>query len=172
LFSSGARYLQEATGRPLPKEGWYRFIVLSVVATFGLSASLEVVSIFLRSKHSFFGAAAGALGILGLLSIKMYQRRVSRLLAGSRGLRGSTLQESAPLPPKVGKFILLLIPRRHREHLIGDLEEEYTAIVPPEYGRQRAQFWHWRQVVMSIAPLLWAQLKRIAGITWLLRRVR
>src|SRR5947209_376105 len=31
-------------------------------------------------------------------------------------------------------FALLLIPKRNREHVIGDLEEEYRTTVLPQYG--------------------------------------
>ena len=41
-------------------------------------------------------------------------------------------------PPPVAEFCLLLIPLRHREDILGDLEEEFKTRVVPEYGI----FWH------------------------------
>src|SRR5437763_1135374 len=35
-------------------------------------------------------------------------------------------------PPRPARFALLLIPKRNREHLIGDLDEEYRTVVLPE----------------------------------------
>jgi len=73
------------------------------------------------------------------------------------------LPQEPTKPPSAAKFMLLLVPRRDREHLVGDLEEEYRTIVLPEYGARAAKFWYWCQVLSSIAPLLWSQSKRIAG---------
>jgi len=67
-------------------------------------------------------------------------------------------------PPSSAKFILLLIPRNYREHLVGDLEEEYTTIVVPEYGLRKARLWYWVQVLCSLLPLLWAQIRRMLGL--------
>jgi len=75
-------------------------------------------------------------------------------------------------PPKAAKFILLLVPKRHREHLIGDLEEEYTTIVLPEYGTTQARLWYWWQVAISVAPLVWTHIMRAEAIAWLWKRVR
>jgi hypothetical protein len=90
--------------------------------------------------------------------------RELKSVVGGEGLAAS--------PPKAAKFMLLLVPRRHREHLIGDLEEEYIAIVLPEYGPRKAKLWYWWQVIFSVGPLLWAQVKRGVAIAWLWKRVR
>lgn len=66
-------------------------------------------------------------------------------------------------PPRSAQFLLLLIPKRNREHLIGDLEEEYRTIVLPEYGRFWAGLWYWGQTLGAIGPYLWSGLKRVLG---------
>jgi len=82
-----------------------------------------------------------------------------------RHFRDSILEEqqpapSAPAPPHGAQLLLLLISTKNREHLLGDMEEEYTTIVLPEYGRSRAWFWYWWQAAISVASHLWAQLWR------------
>lgn len=66
-------------------------------------------------------------------------------------------------PPRPARFALLLIPKRNREHLIGDLDEEYRTVVLPEYGRFWAGFWYWGQTFWAIGPYLWKGLKRVVG---------
>lgn len=67
-------------------------------------------------------------------------------------------------PPSAAIFLLMLAPKKHREHLLGDLEEEYRAAVLPRFGLRRARFWFWWQVCISLAPLIGQQLRRIIGL--------
>jgi DNA-binding CsgD family transcriptional regulator len=75
--------------------------------------------------------------------------------------------------PKSAKFLLLLlVPRSSREHLVGDLEEEYRTVVLPQYGARKARLWYWWQVISSVVPVLWAQLRRLIGLVLLFRSVQ
>jgi hypothetical protein len=57
------------------------------------------------------------------------------------------------LPPKFGEYLLYLFLRKHeRDPLLGDLEEEYREVYA-KFGRRKAQFWYYAQVVRSLAPL-------------------
>ena len=67
-------------------------------------------------------------------------------------------------PPCVATFLLLLAPKKHREHLLGDLEEEYRTVILARFGLRRARVWFWWQVCISLAPLVGQQLRRIAGL--------
>lgn len=67
-------------------------------------------------------------------------------------------------PPRVAQFALLLIPKRNREHLIGDMEEEYRTIALPQYGRFWARFWYWEQTVIAVGHFLVPIIKRILGV--------
>jgi DNA-binding CsgD family transcriptional regulator len=85
----------------------------------------------------------------------------------------STAAQPEQEPPRSAKFLLiLLLSKSNREHLLGDLEEEYRTVLLPEYGPAKARFWYWWQALSSLAPLLWAQLKQAVGLALLLRRVR
>jgi hypothetical protein len=53
-------------------------------------------------------------------------------------------------PPGSAKFLLLLMPKKDRGSLLGDLEEEYRTYVLPEYGPAKARWWYWWQVIASI----------------------
>ncbi len=63
-------------------------------------------------------------------------------------------------PPPTARFLLLLIPKRNREHLIGDLEEEYKTVVLPQFGKFRAGMWYWAQTLWAIGPYLWVAFKK------------
>lgn len=78
---------------------------------------------------------------------------------------GFSLQpRQAERVPRCARFVLLMIPKRSREHLIGDLEEEYWTVVLPEYGLFRARLWYWGQTVFIVSNYLWPLIKRILGM--------
>jgi hypothetical protein len=74
--------------------------------------------------------------------------------------------------PRLAQFALLLIPQRNREHLIGDLEEEYRTTVLPQYGPFLASCYYCWQVVASLAAYIWPCIKRIIGLTALWKIMR
>lgn len=61
-------------------------------------------------------------------------------------------------PPTLAKYILLLVPKKNREHLIGDLEEEFWTILA-QYGVRKARFWYWWQTIFSIVAFCANALK-------------
>jgi hypothetical protein len=74
-------------------------------------------------------------------------------------------------PPRSVKFILLLVPKRNREHLIGDLEEEFQTIVLPQYGRFLARCWYFEQVMLAIGFYLWPTIKKILRLSVLYKLI-
>ena len=85
------------------------------------------------------------------------------------GVRLRTGPRKTPLIPKL---LLLCVPKQSRECLIGDLEEEFRTILLPEYGWIIACLWYWEQAICSLIPILWEQVKCVAGIGALLRFFR
>lgn len=75
-------------------------------------------------------------------------------------------------PPRAGKFLLLLLPAKYREFLIGDLEEKFITVLVPEYGVRVARLWYWWHVLISLAPLMWAVVKRVATASFLWKLTR
>jgi hypothetical protein len=74
-------------------------------------------------------------------------------------------------PPRSAQFALLLIPKRNREHLVGDLEEEFSIIVLPQYGRFLAGCWYFEQVALAIACYAWPTMKKILGLSFILKLI-
>jgi len=74
--------------------------------------------------------------------------------------------------PSSARLLLLLIPRKVRENLVGDLEEEFLTSVLPNYGLTLARKWYWQQVITSLCPIVWEQFKRVAGLVLLWKVVR
>lgn len=149
-----------------------RIMIVSAAAagTFVTAAEL------LKDRYTTFhyvglGFELSFVVVIGWLSarLKSMPRQVDVLI---RQFEDGTAPRVSNSPPVSAKFLLLLLPRRYRETLIGDLEEEFTLIVLPQYGVRRARYWYWWQVLVSIAPLLWCEAKRIAGALLLLRSVR
>jgi transcriptional regulator with XRE-family HTH domain len=61
--------------------------------------------------------------------------------------------------PIAGRFMLdLLLPRKHRESLVGDIEQDYRTNILPRYGRKAASFWFWKQVLTEIVPGLYLRI--------------
>ena len=56
---------------------------------------------------------------------------------------GAVRAVSRVAPPRFPKFLLLLIPKKNREYVIGDLEEEFQTILVPQYGYRIARCWYW-----------------------------
>jgi hypothetical protein len=67
----------------------------------------------------------------------------------------------ASRPPAGAQYLLLLLPRKYREGLLGDLEEEYRTVVLPRHGRIMAQLYYWVQVVELFVPILLRFLGRL-----------
>lgn len=61
-----------------------------------------------------------------------------------------------------GKYLLcLFLPKKDRDPLIGDLEEECQKI-RTEYGEVAANVWFYKQVLTSLGPLLQIIVRNLA----------
>jgi hypothetical protein len=59
-----------------------------------------------------------------------------------------------PVPPKrAEKLLLLILDKKGREYLVGDLAEEYTEIAANQ-GEQFAKVWYYKQVAASAWPMI------------------
>jgi hypothetical protein len=74
--------------------------------------------------------------------------------------------------PRVGEYVLyLLLPRKDRDPIIGDLHEMYFDTIKPKFGRAAAWWWYWAQVVKCLGTLTpvrmvkWAALAA-AALRW------
>lgn len=64
------------------------------------------------------------------------------------------------VPPAWVTFLLLLLPLKSRDSLVGDLQEEYTTVVLPKYGWGWAVFWYCTQVFSEIASAFFRLLRK------------
>lgn len=70
-------------------------------------------------------------------------------------------------PASAEKLLYFLLPRNQRAPLIGDLKEEFFAIIVPKFGIRDARVWYWAQVLSSLWPILSRRLMKLAGLAWL-----
>lgn len=64
--------------------------------------------------------------------------------------------------PKFAEYLLHFLPKKDREQLLGDLEEEYRGIYK-KFGRRKATFWYYCQVVMSFWPYIAHTIMKLLG---------
>lgn len=63
-------------------------------------------------------------------------------------------------PPNRAEMLLHFgLPKRDRECMIGDLEEEYRSVILPKYGAGVAARWYWWQAVRSVAAAFGARVR-------------
>jgi hypothetical protein len=114
--------------------------------------------------RSFFltGAVVGAIVVL---LATLYSDRLIEFLRrpSNRAI------ESGGSPPRTAQYLLFLVPRRYREGLIGDLEEDYRTRVLPTYGRRWAVVWYWWQVSAAFGHFLLRLLTGLAAVWRLIR---
>ncbi|MGA3351220.1 MAG: hypothetical protein ABSC33_19500 [Candidatus Sulfotelmatobacter sp.] len=143
----------------------YRRIWPLISVALVLTMSLLIADMFLKGSHMLLRLTSLASEIVLVAGAEVYlthDRRVKKTLRKIEDVLDSV--ELAAAPPKAAKFILLLVPKRNREHVVGDLEEEFYTVVVPEYGLRRAQMWYRWHVIIAIAPFLWAKIKRALGL--------
>jgi hypothetical protein len=149
------------------------WLVPSAAGTLFLAITFQVAAIILARRHSFLHSLSDAFAVALIVVMGVCLSRALKLnrVVGKleRVYHIGNLNTS---PPKAARLAVLLIPKRHREHLIGDLDEEYWTVLLPEYGPTCARIWYWWQVAVSLGPFLWVQLQRAAIIAWLSRQLR
>jgi hypothetical protein len=70
-------------------------------------------------------------------------------------------------PPHLAEFLMLLLPMKYRENLIGDAEEEYWTVSLPKFGVRKARFIFWTQAIHASLMFLARPLAGVAGLAWL-----
>ena len=73
------------------------------------------------------------------------------------------IQAASELPKTAEKLLYIILPKSAREHLPGDLEEEYRTTILPKFGSRYAKIWYWKQAVGSIGPIIRSQLLKLLG---------
>jgi len=99
-----------------------------------------------------------------LLALMSFQREVIDDQPDPKEFTVALKTTETPRSPRVARFVLFLIPKKNREHLIGDLEEEYRTLIMPEYGRRWARIWYRGQVIQAVGFYVWPFVKRVLGM--------
>ena len=76
-----------------------------------------------------------------------------------------------PEPPKLAEFLMLLLPMKYREELVGCAEEEYWSRSLPRLGARRARVIFWAQMIHAWLIFLARPFAGIAGLAWVGRVV-
>ena len=79
---------------------------------------------------------------------------------------GSTALDIPPEPPKLAEFLMLLLPMKFREELVGCAEEEYCSRSLPRLGARRARVIFWTQMIHAWLIFLARPFAGIAGLSW------
>ncbi len=73
-------------------------------------------------------------------------------------------KSATTIPKSAEKLLYFILPKSAREHLPGDLEEEYRTKILPKFGPRYAKIWYWKQAVGSIGPILRSQMLKLFGL--------
>jgi len=63
-----------------------------------------------------------------------------------------------PRPPRVPGFVLSALPHSHRNHILGDLTEEYLRLARRR-APQLATLWFWKELATSIMANIFTRLR-------------
>ena len=128
---------------------------------------LEDVSNLLASVGLEFGMQFDESGFFVDPATGLRYGRVFRRKGFYLSFRRTAIREGVP---SAAEYLLyLFLPTNDRKCLPGDLAEEYATYIVPKFGRRRADFWYWKQVITSIWPILWPRIRRLATATATLR---
>jgi DNA-binding CsgD family transcriptional regulator len=138
-------------------------VVFRMAVTLGASTRSKFLTVWADD-----GLAKVSVGENGDVAVSEHGEQVAWI----SGKYLTTDNEEVGKPPEFARFLLLLVPKKYRENLLGDMDEEFSTIILPQYGARKARLWYWWQLIASIAPIVWAQGKRIAGLVLLWKAVK
>lgn len=146
---------------------WEAFVfkrLLSVADKIGVEAlkrRLKIISICLKSATGF--TIAGELlfwiyahsslpfwtGLLSWITFSIIGDRLMKVRSIELGLT----ENKAPSKLPMTYLFCFLLPKKIRESLLGDIEEEYQEI-RAEYGERIAKLWYYKQLLALVWPTL------------------
>ena len=138
--------------------GWFEMhglnrgaIIGLILATFIIGMLLAILMYSGLLVTDLFGKAPQLLLTIAYAFLATYAFVVTCTFV--RYKRTLSRNRTAPIhkPSRVGVGLLYwFLPKDKREHLPGDLEEEFATVILPTFGLRYAKFWFWWQVVRSI----------------------
>jgi hypothetical protein len=134
-------------------------VIVGFLAT-ALGGAIEFLASDPLSRSSYIAIAIFALSAI--------------IQVGWRGYFSKSLERLMPreLPasheaPRLAQMLLLFVSKRNREHIIGDLGEEYRTS-----NKRFPRLWYWGQVFALVASYWWATLRRRLGFDMALKMIR
>ena len=109
-----------------------------------------------KAESLLFGVLALVIEIVGWL----YKRALGEVQKKERVWRFVVKRDL----PAISRILFYIVPSRSREHIIGDLEEEYQAIILLMRGPFRARWWWWRQVFGIVGRYVWRRMRRLLAL--------
>lgn len=94
--------------------------------------------------------------------ITIIVRNIAMVAFAERAIR-RTEKSDDQRPPKFAEYLLYFLPKKEREPLLGDLEEEYREVYK-KFGKGKAKFWYYCQVAMSFWPYIARAVKKLVGL--------
>lgn len=156
---------QEPAGSEVDVIEWVLF--LACVATIGWFVYFRFLDGEARSIHRHGFTIGDLVAFVAVLAagamasdILRHCRSMSRLFKEGVDKRSNGVLRYLLL----GRFLLLAVPVRSREHLIGDLEEQLRIDIVPSRGRFHAWCWCWGQVLGIVVPYLVKRVTRVLGL--------
>jgi hypothetical protein len=139
---------------------------VSIVST-PLQWAVVVILVAIMLKLTMAGHVVLSIGsylviVYCELQFKLFTRMEDSLLKQLKEFCKQGDAHDIPLRPI--EAVLRFIPERSREHLIGDLEEEYRTIILPQRGQKLAQCWYLYQVINIIRAYSCQRFRRLIGI--------
>jgi len=140
---------------------WFFIAILPLIAFGGGMALAQSVMWLFHDKATWWEYSfAGAGCVVGMF----YAEAVVAFLRRLANRRSNEIDG----PPLAAQYLLLIVPRKYRDNLVGDLEEEYLLLLPT-YGRRWTDRWYWWQVGAAFGRFL---LHLVAGLATVWKLIR
>jgi hypothetical protein len=140
----------------------------------------KIVMIEAKAGTGQFPASAGSwlqdkygFGKMTLIGEGKTEQALLRFLAAKSLVLdiGVDIPPLAVDPPQLANFLISLIPAKHRENLLGDLEYDYCQRFIPRHGLRMANVLYWFHVLYAVLGFLARLLAGIAGIGFIRKAI-
>lgn len=125
-----------------------------VYVAIGLAATIITLIYGALAQYSTLSVWVCVIFIFGYFIKKiMYGSKFSYYVLATKNWLPDYQKVFPPEPPWFPKFLLYLLLPSGNEEILADLGEEYITL-SRKFGEPRAVLWFWKQVLVSIIPLL------------------
>ena len=134
------------------------------------NTSMVVVQLIEQERNKMFHAATATVTVGLDAAIVSAHHEVQAL-----GLDGHPVEPGEAVdPPEHAELLLHLVPRRDREYILGDLEEDFRTAFLPKFGPEKARRLYWWHAVRSVLAVVLGRVRwliRVAAVGWLVGKL-